>query len=311
MIGNGGEEAVARGNRLRPGVEQGKAPGAVSRLHHARRKAALSHGGGLLVAGDAEDTDRSAEQIGRSEIAGAIPQLRQQLLRNTEQFAQLRVPLPAIDVHQQRASGIGRIGCMHLAGSEPPEQKTVHGAEGEPARRCRRSCALDMIEQPGNLGGGEIRIEEEPGARSDRRLVSGLPQRRDGVGSPPILPDDGIGDRLAGRAVPDDAGLPLIGDAEGSNILRFRPGLIHGGAHGFDRSGPDGFGIVLDPPGRRIDLRKFLLRACNRRQPEIEDNGAGGGSALINGDDEVGQACSLVRGSRSCTLSKALATPFA
>ena len=63
LIGDGGEQLVLRGDRRRAGVEQRKAAGAVGRFDHARREAGLADGGGLLVAGDARDRDRAAEQI--------------------------------------------------------------------------------------------------------------------------------------------------------------------------------------------------------------------------------------------------------
>ena len=37
--------------------------------------------------------------------------------------------------------------------------------------------AVDVIEQPGDLAGGKIRIEQQPGLGGDRRLVAGPPQR--------------------------------------------------------------------------------------------------------------------------------------
>jgi hypothetical protein len=57
LIGDGCEQLVVRSHRRGAGVEQGKAAGAVGRLDHARRKAGLADGGGLLVAGDAADCD--------------------------------------------------------------------------------------------------------------------------------------------------------------------------------------------------------------------------------------------------------------
>ena len=68
-----------------------------------------------------------------------------------------------IDIEQQRARGIGGVGCVHLAAGQPPEQKTVDGAESEPAGLGERARAFHMLEQPGDLGGGEIGIEQQAG----------------------------------------------------------------------------------------------------------------------------------------------------
>jgi hypothetical protein len=45
---------------------------------------------------------------------------------------------------------------MRLALRQPPQQKGVDGAKGQLARLRRRPRAVDMIEQPGDLGGGKI-----------------------------------------------------------------------------------------------------------------------------------------------------------
>ena len=102
LIGDGGEQAVARAHRLGAGVEQGKAAGAVSRLDHARRKTCLPDGGSLLIAGDARDRDRAAEQFGHAvaEFSGGILHLRQHRARHAQYLQEIVVPLPAVDVEQ-------------------------------------------------------------------------------------------------------------------------------------------------------------------------------------------------------------------
>ena len=66
--------------------------------------------------------------------------------------------------------------------------------------------------------------------------------------------------------VPDDGGFPLIGDADRGDLLRRMPASAHGRPHGRERARPDCFRIVLDPAGRGIELREFLLRARDRRE---------------------------------------------
>ena len=133
--------------------------------------------------------------------------------------------LSAPDVHQQRARGIGRVGRVQLAAGEPPEQEAVDRPEREPTRDRCRTRAGDMIEKPGDLGGGKIRIEQEPGARRDHGLVPACAQSGAGVGGAAILPDDGVMNGLAGRAVPDEGGLALIGDAESGDLLALASAL--------------------------------------------------------------------------------------
>ena len=95
LIGDGGQQLVLRGHRRGAGVEQREAAGAVGRLDHARREAGLADGGGLLVAGDAGDRDRAAEQarIAVAEFGGGVLHLGQHRARHAQQLQQFVVPL--------------------------------------------------------------------------------------------------------------------------------------------------------------------------------------------------------------------------
>ena len=88
---------------------------------------------------------------------------------------QLVVPSPRVDVEQQRARGVGDVGGVDLAAGQPPQQEAVDGAEGEFAALGALARARDMIEQPGDLGAGEIGVEHQAGLRRDRRLVRRRP----------------------------------------------------------------------------------------------------------------------------------------
>ena len=218
-------EATALG----AGVEQREAAGAVGRFHHAGLEAALPDRRRLLVAGHAENADGRAEQVGRgrAELAGAVAHLRQQRGRHAEQRGTgPSSHCAAADVEQQRARGIGGVGRVHLAAGEPPQQEAVDRAEGEPARfappraRRRRGRAARRSWWRRN--------RDRAAARSWRRSRGSCParaQRVADVGGAPVLPDDGVVDRLAGGAVPDDGGLALIGDADAGDVLgaRARP----------------------------------------------------------------------------------------
>ena len=129
---------------------------------------------------------------------------------------------PLCDVVEQGARGVGGVGGVHPAAGEAPEQEGVDGAEGELAGLGQRARALDVVEQPGDLGGREIGIEQQPGLGRDHRLVARLLQRAADVGRAPVLPDDGAVDGLARAPVPDEAGLALVGDADGGDVARPR-----------------------------------------------------------------------------------------
>ena len=243
----------------------------------------------------------AAEQIGASPKSPAQSRTSGSSAVGTpNRSQQLGIPCAAADVHQQRARRIGGVGDVRLAAGQPPEQEAVDRAEGEPAGPRRLARARHMVEQPGDLGGREIGIEQQPGARCDHGLVPRLPQRGAGVSRAPILPDDGIVDRLAGRAVPDDRGLALIGDADRGDVSRGDAGLRHRRAHGRDASSTRSpRGSCSTQPGRGIDLRKFLLRDRDRRQRGIEQDGTRRGRALIDGKEVVRQARPLSAFSKS------------
>ena len=181
------------------GVEHRKAAGAVGRLHHARLEAGLADGRRLLVAGHAANGDGRAEQLGlgRAELGGVVAHLRQQRARHAEDLQQLVVPGAGADIEQQRARGVGRVGRVHAPAGQPPQQEGIDGAEGELAALGARARAGDVVEHPGDLGRREIRVEPQPGLRDDRRLVARRAQRLADVGGAPVLPDDGVVDRLA------------------------------------------------------------------------------------------------------------------
>ena len=227
--------------------------------------------------------------FGGAEIAGAIVDRRQHRCRHTEQRAQLRVPAPVADVEQQRPRCIGRIGGVTLAAGQAPQQEAVDRAERQLALDGRRARAVDVIEQPGDFGGGEIRIEQQPGARGYQRLVALLSQGGAGVGGAPVLPDDGIVDRPAGCAIPHHGGFALVGDADRGDVARFRIRLRHGGTDRRDRRGPDFFRIVLDLSRTRIDLAEFLLRGRDRLERGVEHDRARRGRALIDCEEIVRQ----------------------
>ena len=125
---------------------------------------------------------------------------------------------------------------MHLAAGQPPQQETVDGSERETPGLRSRPRAVDMIEQPRDLGGGKIRVEQQPGFLRDLRLVPRGAQNIADIGGAPVLPDDSVVDRLAGGAIPDDDGLALVSDADRGDILGGDLGFRHHLAHGRNRT---------------------------------------------------------------------------
>src|SRR5206468_2359949 len=119
----------------------------------------------------------------------------------------------------------------------------------------------DVIEQPGDLGGGEIRIEQQAGSSGYFRFMPAVAQSSAPLRRAPILPHNGVVNWASSRAVPNDSGFTLIGDADRSNIFRACSRLGECRTHGRERCRPYVLGVMLNEARGRVDLRKFLLRA--------------------------------------------------
>ena len=170
-----------------------------------------------------------------------------------------------MNVEQQRARRIGRIGGVNATAGQPPQQITIDRAEREFTAFGPCARARDMIEQPCDLGAGKIRIDDQAGALRHQRLVAVGFEFGAEFGGAAILPDDGAVDGAAGGAVPHHGGLALIGDADRCDIFRRDAGFRHRIATGFQRRGPDVLGLMFDPAGCRKMLREFLLRGGGDR----------------------------------------------
>src|SRR5467141_5215244 len=99
-----------------------------------------------------------------------------------------------MDVVEHGARGVARIGDVELTAREAPREPGGDGAEGELAALGARAQAGDVVEQPLELGRGEIRIDDEPGLRLNGLLQAFALQRLAARGGAPVLPDDGAVD---------------------------------------------------------------------------------------------------------------------
>ena len=150
---------------------------------------------------------------------------RQQAWRHAEHSAETFIPLAAADIEQQRARGIAGVGGVHLAAGEPPQQ--------ESSRWCRRRAGRlppSRARPPRDRAARRScwrKNTDRAAARSWRRSPArGLAaQRIAKIRRAPVLPDDRVVDRLAGRAIPDHGGFALIGDADAGDVARAETGL--------------------------------------------------------------------------------------
>ena len=284
---DGRQQLVLRHGRLRAGVLQHEAAGSVGVLRQAGRRAHLPEQRRLLIAGDAAERHR-LEAERRRDLAVDLARaahLRQHAARHAQRAQQLVIPLERVDVEQQRARRVAGVGDVQAAVGELPEQPRVDRAERELAGLGARARAVDVVENPGELRAREVRVEHQTGALAEQRLGALRSQAIADVRRAPILPDDGVGDGLAGLAIPHDRGLALVGDADRGDVARThaRAGQhLHGDA-GLRR--PDLQRVVLDPAWLRKDLSELALRDSLDPAVPIEQDSPRARRALIQRED--------------------------
>ncbi len=164
-------------------------------------------------------------------------------------------------------------------------------------RSARAAQSVDRVEQMLDLRPGEVGVDHQTGLLAKQVLIAVRLQAVANRSRDAALPDDGVGDRLAGAAVPQHGRFPLIGHADrrdvGSIALGVPQDLLSGGQLRL----PDRFGIVLDMAGVGENLLELLLGNGARMAVVPEKNRPAGGRPLIEGQDG-GHGCSTVEGIR-------------
>ena len=178
---------------------------------------------------------------------------------------------------------------MHAAAGEPPDQKGVDRAEQHLSPHGPLADAGHRLEKVEDLRGREVGVEEQPRPPADLCLVPlRLEPCADRRGDA-TLPDHRRCHGPAGRAIPEDRRLPLVGDPDRCHVIRGDTGRGEHAACAGKLSPPDVLWIVLDDAeiatvgaGRRAGvLRKLLLHDGQRCATVVEEDCAAGGRALV------------------------------
>jgi hypothetical protein len=164
-----------------------------------------------------------------------------------------------VNVEQQRPAGVTDIRDVQLPSRQPPREKCVDSSEEDLATLSSRPQTVDLIEQVSNLRPGKVRIQDQSGLLLEQFFVTVAPQLLADFSSNPTLPDDRVGDWLAGVAFPKDRRLSLIGDANRGEPFRTNARLSNRFLRRRQLRFPDRFRIVLDVSRLRKELREFLL----------------------------------------------------
>src|SRR5438309_2350752 len=100
-----------------------------------------------------------------------------------------------------------------------------------------------------------------------------------------VLPDDGVVDRLARAAVPDNSCFALVGDTHRGDVLAAQSAPGKCALDHFLGALPDLLRIVLDPARAGVDLLMLLLIDGHHVALVTKDHAAGARRALIDGSD--------------------------
>ena len=232
---------------------------------------------------------------------------RQHSARNVQQRQQLIIPTIGVNIKEQRAARVRRVGRMNLATGEIPDQPRVHRAKTQLTVFGAGPGTRHVVQQPLKLGAGKISIEHEPRfllnqLRFARRFQFITQPRR-----ATVLPDDGIRNRSSGGAVPQHCGFALIGDANRRDFLGPCARFGNRGKHDLVLRSPNLGSVVLDPSGLRKMLAQFFLRAGDRCTGMVKQNRPRTGRALIQCQHKFldVRQIDLLRG-RRCTAQIAL-----
>ena len=217
---------------------------------------------------------------------------------------QLLVPVALVDVEQHGARGVRRVGDVGAALGQLPGQPGVDGAEGELAALGARARARDVVEQPGDLGAGEIRVEHQagplagssarrPAARSSLHIAA---VRRScqtmalAIGVPVCRSHSTVVSRWL---VMPAATISLACTPAFSSASRAT-------SHWLAKIS---FGSCSTQPGCGIDLAELLLRRLHRHAFLVEHDGARAGGALVEREDVTHRAILLSRLRRQLAVS--------
>ncbi len=174
-----------------------------------------------------------------------------------------------------------------LAAGQLPDDPGVDVSKEQIARFGPFPRARDIVQNPTNLRTGEVGGQWQPGRAEETFAVTGLFQLPADLVRAGVLPDDGIVDRFAGFPIPEEGRLPLIGDANGRDVLGRDAGLFQGCADHLLGALPDLQGIVLHPAAPREDLFVFLLIVGHDGSGVVEKNKTCAGRAGIHGADKL------------------------
>ena len=173
---------------------------------------------------------------------------------------------------------------------EVPDEPGVDGTEEELAFVSKFLCFRDVVQDPADLGGGEIGVDNQAGLFFDHLRVAFRLQLLCVVSGTAALPDNGVVDGTAGLFVPEDGGFALVGDTDCGDVFRVDISLTEDGGNTLKLRHKDVFRSVLDPACMGIDLLEFSLGFCDDLAIGVKNDRSGTGSTLIQSHNIFGHS---------------------
>jgi hypothetical protein len=258
-------------------VPEHEHPGPVGGLHAAGDNAAGTGQRGLLV-----HHLPAQPQLGgpgrvaqHAELARGVAHVRQHVERHAEQLAQAGVetgPPERVELGARGGRGVGG-----EARAEPVAEERVDRAHAQGAGVSRPLDALLALEQPGELGGGEVGVEGQPAQLADLVLVLREPVEH--LLRALVLPHDDGAERSAGLGVPREHRLALVVEPAGHHVAGR---LLEQLGHRFDHRGEHLLAILLDPTRSRMPVRLVAAGFGDRVQALVEQRRLDPGRPLVD-----------------------------
>jgi hypothetical protein len=217
----------------------------------------------------------------RAERARGVTHLGQHVDRHSEQFAQALVEAGRAEPVQLRSRRRGVVG-----GEASTEAVAQEGVDCSHAQRSGLARLLDLLlvlEQPGQLGGGEVRVERKTAERADLLLRCAHPVEH--LLRALVLPDDDRAERRAGLGVPREHRLALVVEPARHHLVVGGPEQLRNGLHDPPQ---DLLAILLDPSGTRMGVHLVPSRLPHRMEAFVEQCSLDAGGALVDSEKKHG-----------------------
>src|SRR6185369_11558647 len=150
---------------------------------------------------------------------------------NVKCLEKLTAPLQCFEIHQLGSAGVGDIGDVNAAvyaAGELPNEVAVDVAESKFAGFGEFTGAANVVEYPTDFEAAEVSGERKTGLVSEAVLTSVCSEGCDVRFNACVLPHDGVVNRMARLAIPDNRGFALIRDADRSKVFGLQTFLLQG-----------------------------------------------------------------------------------